>query len=75
MTSYRIESSCSVTGAYQHVEVLDSFDKMLSHCTAKWREASTHVVTVLHPALMPRISHVFAGGVCVSDRFLTAPLY
>jgi hypothetical protein len=70
MTCYRVESSCSRTGAYQHVQVLDSFEKMIGHCTEPWRAASTHVVTVLQPGLQPRISHVFTGGVCVSDRHL-----
>jgi hypothetical protein len=64
--SYRIESSCAVTGAYQHTEVVRSQSEMIEHCTAEWRKASVHVVHALPLSLPPRFYAVFAGGRCVS---------
>jgi hypothetical protein len=62
VTSYRVESSCAHTGAYQHTAVVHSKAALVEHCTAEWRKQSVHVVY----ALPPRMFAVFAGGRCVS---------
>jgi hypothetical protein len=66
VTSYRVESSCARTGAYQHTAVVHGRAALVEHCTAGWRKESVHVVFALPMGLPPRFYAVFAGGRCVS---------
>jgi hypothetical protein len=71
MTSYRVETFCRHTGAYQHTKVVNSKREMIDHCTAQWRRESVHVVYALSPHIITpsmggNFVGVFVGGRCVS---------
>jgi hypothetical protein len=74
MTSYRIETFCRHTGAYQATEVVHSKEALVTHCTTAWRRESVHVAYALAPhvftpSLGGNFVGVFVDGRCVSPLF------